>query len=402
MPFFRWVALIAAFAAGQVNPGTLPPSTGQMPAYVREGDRVEQKFRAYRERLDGFHKTLQTMIARDLPVLLPELEGAPPQPIVFGYQMLPRIVENAPAEHKPVISFSYSWPITEGYIDGEEIKLDRAMDEYQQSLKATGVTKSGLVLSLITTYKTLVEDQRIVDQYVEYNRLWQRSIAGDRSRYDEMTRIYRLLQSADADTANSIRQVLGQPLTPSFIQVKNDEDNHRVTLRVPVYTDIESDAFLLQAKASIESVWQAKDANTSYGIELDIRKVTPQALFDGQPAPKHGDHIDVKVHAARFPSDGVVLTTGAEMTNALVKRYVAFGPGDISVRTLAHEFGHLLGFPDGYIRGYKDLGEKGFEILELTSVFDDIMSSPRDGIVQVAHFKLLIETIKQRTNNDTN
>ena len=36
------------------------------------------------------------------------------------------------------------------------------------------------------------------------------------------------------------------------------------------------------------------------------------------------------------------------------------------------------------------------------AVFDDIMSSPRDGIVQAAHYKLLIETIKQRTNNDTN
>src|SRR6185436_4683457 len=141
MPLFRWVAFIAVFAVGQVNPG---------PAYIREGDRVEQKFRAYRERLDGFHKTLQNMIARDLPLLLPELEGAPPQPVVFGYQLLPRIVENAPAEHKPVMSFSYSWPITEGYIDGEGIKLDRAIDEYQQSLKATGVTKSGMVLSLIS------------------------------------------------------------------------------------------------------------------------------------------------------------------------------------------------------------------------------------------------------------
>src|SRR5215471_7698196 len=246
MPLFRWIAFIAAFAAGQANPGTLATSQDQRPPFVREGDRVEQKFRTYRDRLDVFHKTLQTMIARDLPVLLPELEGAPPQPVVFGYQLLPRIVENAPAEHKPVASFSYSWQITEGYIDGEGIKLDRAMDEYQQSLKATGVAKSGLVLSLISTYKTLVDDQRIIDQYMEYNRLWQRSIAGDRGRYDEMTRIYKLLQSADADTANSIRQVLGQPLTPSCIQVISDDEKHHVTLRVPVYTDIDNDIFLAQ------------------------------------------------------------------------------------------------------------------------------------------------------------
>ncbi|HLQ78619.1 MAG TPA: hypothetical protein VK210_14770, partial [Terriglobia bacterium] len=120
------------------------------------------------------------------------------------------------------------------------------------------------------------------------------------------------------------------------------------------------------------------------------------ALYEKDPAPKRGEHIDMKVHTARFPSDGVILTTGAEMTNAIVKRYLALGPGDISERLLAHEFGHLLGFPDGYIRGYKDLGEKGFEILELTSFFDDIMSAPRDGSVQPAHFKLILETIKQR------
>jgi hypothetical protein len=79
----------------------------------------------------------------------------------------------------------------------------------------------------------------------------------------------------------------------------------------------------------------------------------------------------------------------------LVGRYVALAPGDLSTRTLAHEFGHVLGFRDGYIRGYRDLGERGFEILELTSVFDDIMSAPRDGHVRPAHFRLLIENLRK-------
>jgi hypothetical protein len=88
-----------------------------------------------------------------------------------------------------------------------------------------------------------------------------------------------------------------------------------------------------------------------------------------------------------------VLTTGAEFTHAVVGHYVALGPGDLSPKTLAHEFGHILGFNDGYVRGYTDLGEMGFEILELTAFFDDIMSAPREGRVQVTHFKLLMEAL---------
>jgi hypothetical protein len=53
----------------------------------------------------------------------------------------------------------------------------------------------------------------------------------------------------------------------------------------------------------------------------------------------------------------------------------------------------VLGFQDGYVRGYKDLGKDGFEILEITPKFDDLMSAPRQGRVQVTHFKLLLANL---------
>src|SRR5207248_3553812 len=112
-----------------------------------------------------------------------------------------------------------------------------------------------------------------------------------------------------------------------------------------------------------------------YLLELDIRPVAVEELYKDSAVPQRGDRIDVRSHAARFPADGAVLTTGAQTTHSLVGRYVALAPGDVSKRTLAHEFGHVLGFRDGYVRGYHDLGDQGFEILELTSVFDDIMSA---------------------------
>jgi hypothetical protein len=162
---------------------------------------------------------------------------------------------------------------------------------------------------------------------------------------------------------------------------------------VRLYTDIEDEAFLSAAKAAIEEMWQASEAGVQYAVEIDLHRAPASQLYEAGNIPGRGDHLDLQRHAARFPTDGAVLTTGAESTHSFVGRYVALGPGDLSRRTLAHEFGHLLGFRDGYIRGYRDLGDGGFEILELTSSFDDIMTAPRQGRVQAAHFKLILEAL---------
>jgi hypothetical protein len=380
MSFMPILALILALQTGEVE---------ERSAYAREGDRIEQEFLAHRDRLISFFSTLRGLLDEQSStpgVILPRLQAqdAPPPSagVRYGYGVLPRIVDNTNAGSPPVSVFSYSWPITDGYIAGERTKLEMAEARLHSVMDAPPDEKPKVISELVAEYRRLLNNQRTIDQYIQYNQFWQRSIAQDRVRFDQLTKVYDLMKSDDPDIAQAIREVLGKPLVPSFIMIDRSTPG-RTVLRVPVYTDIEDQEFLAKAKRSIEDLWQARDGETSYFVEIDFRLVTPSA--------RPGDHIDVRAHAEHFPEDGAVLTTGAQTTYSFVGRYVALAPGDLPARTLAHEFGHVLGFRDGYIRGYRDLGEHGFEILELTSVFDDIMSAPREGHVQAAHFKLVMD-----------
>jgi hypothetical protein len=358
------------------------------PAYAREGERVEQEFRLYRDRLNQFFTALRNVIdqqpsSASFPRL--ELQDSPPASAGrFGYGMLPNLVDTQPAGI-PVSVFSYSWPITDGYIAGENNKVDAAEADLRRLALLATEEKAPRLLGLIREYRNLVGNLRTIDQYIQYNQFWQRLIAQDRPRFDQLTKIYDLMQSGEPDIADAITEVLGKPEVPTFLRIDRSQSN-RVILHVPLYTDIEDEEFLSKAQHAIEDQWLATDSDALYHVEVEIRKVAPRA--------EYGAHIDIRAHAAQFPDDGAVLTTGAQTTHSLVGRYVALGPGDLSARTLAHEFGHVLGFRDGYVRGYRDLGDSGFEILELTSAFDDIMSAPREGHVQAAHFRLILDALR--------
>jgi len=368
----------------------MPLVSEDAPAYVREGDRVERRFREQRDRLNAFFQELRTTVQREAPApeapdLMRQLQNAPPPTNVWGYRMLPRIIDISQPP-TPISTFSYSWAATEGYITGEATKLDRARSDLARVTVVDAPEKLSLLFELVATYRELLKNQSTVDQYIQYNRFWQREIAGDRGRFDNLTQVYNMMKAGSPDIADAIRKVLGKPKAPRFVRLRK-EGSIAVTLQVRLYTDIADNAWLSQAKSAIEDFWRAEEGGAQYAIRIDIRKI---GLRD---TPENGEHIDLEKHLARFPNDGGVLTTGAQFTYGSVGRAVVLGPGDLTPRTLAHEFGHVLGFPDGYIRGYADLGERGFEILELTSFFDDIMSAPREGHVQAAHFKLLMESL---------
>src|SRR5205823_3858912 len=108
-----------------------------------------------------------------------------------------------------------------------------------------------------------------------------------------------------------------------------------------------------------------------FSVKLDIRRILPSQLYSDMAVPVNGTHIDVTIHLKRFPQDGVVLTTGANSTYVL-GRSILLGPHAIPRKTLVHEFGHMLGFKDGYFRSHEDLGADGFKVVEVILDPDEI------------------------------
>ncbi len=358
--------------------------------YVQRGDRVERQFRLYTDRLDTFRQLLRETIVSAAPDLLPELdrEDPPPEPGVYGYQLLPAIVEESDARRRSISTFSYSWEATERYIENEARRLDSALGDLEAFRVSSAPIAPATIRETIAQYRMLVDNLKTIDQYLQYNRFWQRAIAEDRSRFDRLTEIYDLLIAEEPGAADAAREFLGQPSVPDYLEIDRPGSGPTV-VRLPVYTDILDDAFLEAVESGVEGMWLV-GGESGYMLDIELRKSSPVGS-----TPRPGDRIDLMQHAARFPDDGALLTTGAESTYGFVGEYVALGPGDITVRTLAHEFGHVLGFADGYIRGYRDLGEDGFEILELTSAFEDIMSAPREGRVLGSHFELVIAGVAE-------
>src|SRR6266571_4106430 len=212
--------------------------TDELPAYAREGERVEQEFLAYRERLVAFFITLRGLVDQQpANATLPRLQtqdAPPPAAIRYGYGVLPQIIDTPSPGPAPLVSvFSYSWPITEGYIAGEGIKLDQAEEHLQELAGASSDATTIRITKLILEYRKLLTNQRTIDQYIQYNQFWQRSIAEDRARFDQLTKVYDLMKSDEPDTARAIRDVLGKPAVPAFVQIDRTAPD-RVVIRVPL------------------------------------------------------------------------------------------------------------------------------------------------------------------------
>jgi hypothetical protein len=400
------------YDAAAVNRGLAP--------YIVRGRQVETHFAAYRARLRIYYDNLTEHLRRAAPDLVAELE--PFAALPRGYQVLPRIVPNEPSTGRAVTQVvAYSWPWTDRLIRTELRELARAESELWRSRSADAPSRRLILQRLAANYRAQRQRHQILDAHVQYNRFWQAAIAANRSAYDRATALqFKVLEyqkitgqlellstgapaqtgaalgrgaisanlrRREASLAAHIDQALYRLDTPAFVRMINTSDGWVV--RVPLFTDVIDQPFISEVKRIIENAWQVTHNGKTYRVELDVCLISPEALYGAGTRSEAGQPVDLERHLNRFPPDGAILTTGAATTHVR-GRAIVLGPHPLTARVLAHEFGHILGFRDRYIRGYKNLGESGFRVLELVTDPQDIMGATDGGRVLPGHFAELI------------
>jgi len=402
----RFLLCLAVLLFAQAAESAPLPS-GAEPAFVVRGRQTEARQRALNERLERIAKELSDRFRREAPDLLAALE--PPPPTIFGYRILPRVVPDAPlsAPAEPQV-MRYSWPWSDTLIEREMAKLDQ-LEADLAGIPLSATARRAAYEALAADYRKAVERSRPIASDVDYNWHWQRQIVDDRLLFDRLTAQLDAAvaqRKAEAGTASSVRGQTGPVFgfdPPGFLRIEKVADRQWV-FKVPVVTDIVDEQFVRAFRAAIENHWHVRAGQAEYRVQLAIEVRTPEQLYcepadpiparvEGCTPPGRGEHVDLDKHVARFPKHKAVLTTGAATIQLVAGRALVLSPHDVAQRTLAHEFGHILGFPDVYLRGYRDLGADGFQVLELVIDTEDIMASPGAGSVQARHFEgLMIAT----------
>jgi hypothetical protein len=419
---------VLLFDSDRRTPGETPSPR------IHPSDLVQEHYVTYGKRLQAYYESLITALKVNAPDLLPLLES--PKPPQHGYQILPQIVADSSSPEEPprTRTVHYSWPWTDKLIETGVDEIVRSEAEIRRAAALGSSWRKTVYEKLARSYSEIRARQQGIDAHIQYNHLWQTAIAANRSAYDRETALHDAVLERQAvlealEAANSagfkkaaarlkridlsatpaemknflverekllshqINEATDRLSTPEFIRVENHGPQLNI-LRVPFYTDIDNPDFVTSVKETIEKIWRIRDGDNEFRVEVPVSFVSAAQLYGTRQPPRKGDQVSVDQHLGLFPADRAILTTGA-MTTHVYNRAIILGPHDITPRVLAHEFGHILGFRDMYFRGYKDLGSRGFQVMEVVAEPRDIMGAPTSGSVLLKHFERILRRNKE-------
>jgi hypothetical protein len=316
-----------------------------------------------------------------------ELRGRPPEIRPVGYGVLPDILPDEPASVQPAAENRYSL---------KQLSTVYAVDMRDAALLARRIdSDEALPLSpWVGEFLRLRRRLRNLEENLNYHARWQQEVQTHRRWFESHNRIVdriRVWRELDEDSDSEKfdrleRELHGQlaPFEPTSVLGIERAADGRARLHLRVTTDIEDADYLERVRlAVIEPFARAADREgINLRLEVQWLRISPQTLYEPQ-SPPAGQAIDREEHLSRFPKEALVFTTGVESTVALTGRAVILGGGEIAPRVLAHEFGHLLGFGDAYVRGFEgDPGSVyGAVLVEWVGLFDDLMGNPAGGEV---------------------
>ena len=319
-----------------------------------------------------------------------------------GYQNLPKIEPNPPLAAITPRTKTYS-------LENLQNRFTTVLHDTIELKNKNFITPRVALESLVTEFERLRWQLRNLESHLAYHAQWQLAAVEHVGFYAERNRIAATIREMLAlqknrgppDLIDRLRQEIDEsvsnfrPTTNLKIQV--NEDGTQI-LSVTLYTDIDDELFLATFREGVEDAFcnSAAARKQQFAVDLDIRQIAISELYP-HGAPDRGSEINLKNHISLFPAGRLSLTTGAASTHAWVGRNITLGPNSTNRRTLAHEFGHLLGFSDAYLRSYlNDSNDHyGVVFLEWTGLNDNLMGSPGTGRVSEGMIETLIDAYGQ-------
>ncbi len=258
---------------------------------------------------------------------------------------------------------------------------------------------------LTEQFSSILGDYQNLEEHVAYHEHWQYAVLRYPIYFQQRNRLLpdaealaALARSgSDPDREAVLRDRLLDAVSvfrPTPGLAMHDDGAGGLVLPVSVCTDIPDGAFLETTNRIVEDAFHQPLPGSSgeFRLEVSWRRIPLGELYPEQ-APALGDPIDTADHLDRFDDCPLVLSTGAASTHAQVGRYVLLDSAPTTPGVLAHEFAHLLGFEDAYLRGYEGdpLSENGAELIEWWGLSDDLMGDSDHGAVSPRMLRTLVE-----------